>query len=441
MKFLFTFIVITFICNRLFSDELLSPYMNEEEYTFFVEEVSDAVSTHPEYLSSLDSLRAAGANLKGIKSNLLPQVRLIIDSNNQLDKSFEDGSNNLFEKSRSDHKTDATITVSQLLYDFGATRNDISKSEALFNSKKAELSATILDLIYRSVISYINVSAYTIFTKTINDSYERHSTIKQRIEQKVEGGLSAPRELSRAQAREAEAYAKLITVRQNLSKAISEYRIYFPNSPLPKKLPPENLNLQFRTLEESRNMMMQNNPSILRAISALEASVFNTKKIKGDSLPRLDLEIRGSQYNLSEQSDEYDVYSGLNLSYDIFTGGKMRALNEEAQAESSAYMNSKDAIIRKLEAEVTNSLQNIKLIPNNIEAYQNAYKANKQSQFYANEQFQTSNVLLLDLLQTERDFLESSQALIEALRSSQIENYSYMKLTGELGNKFKLRVN
>ena len=430
----------TLIGGRLYSDDLLNPYMNAEEYSGFIEQVSNAVSDHPEYLSSLDSLRAAGASLKGTKSNLLPQIRLIIDSNNQLDKSFEDGSNNLFEKSRSDHKTDATITVSQLLYDFGATSNDISKSEALFDAKRAELSSTILDLIYRSVISYINVAAYTIFTNTINDSYERHTAIKERIEQKVEGGLSAPRELSRAQARQAEAYAKLITVRQNLSKAISEYRIYFPINPLPEKLPPEILELQFRTRDTSRNLMMQNNPSVLRAISALEASVFNAKKVKGESLPRLDLEIRGSQYNLSEQSDEYDVYSGLNLSYDLYTGGRMRALNEEAQAESSAYMNNKDAIIRKIEAEMSNSLQNIKLIPANIEAYQNAYKANKQSQFYANEQFQTSNVLLLDLLQTERDFLESSQALIEALRSSQIENYSYMKLTGELGDKFKLRV-
>ena len=440
MKLLFTFFVMTLIGGSLYSDDLLNPYMNNEEYSAFIEQVSDAVSDHPEYLSSLDSLKAAGASLKGTKSNLLPQIRLIIDSNNQLDKSFEDGSNNLFEKSRSDHKTDATITVSQLLYDFGATSNDISKSEALFDAKRAELSSTILDLIYRSVISYINVAAYTIFTNTINDSYERHTAIKERIEQKVEGGLSAPRELSRAQARQAEAYAKLITVRQNLSKAISEYRIYFPVNPLPKKLPPEILELQFRTTDTSRSLMMQNNPSVLRAISALEASVFNAKKVKGESLPRLDLEIRGSQYNLSEQSDEYDVYSGLNLSYDLYTGGRMKALNEEAQAESSAYMNNKDAIIRKIEAEMSNSLQNIKLIPANIEAYQNAYKANKQSQFYANEQFQTSNVLLLDLLQTERDFLESSQALIEALRSSQIENYSYMKLTGELGDKFKLRV-
>ena len=430
----------TLIGGSLYSDDLLNPYMDKEEYSAFIQQVSDAVSDHPEYLSSLDSLKAAGASLQGTKSNLLPQIRLIIDSNNQLDKSFEDGSNNLFEKSRSDHKTDATITVSQLLYDFGATSNDISKSEALFDAKRAELSSTILDLIYRSVISYINVAAYTIFTNTINDSYERHTAIKERIEQKVEGGLSAPRELSRAQARQAEAYAKLITVRQNLSKAISEYRIYFPVNPLPKKLPPEILELQFRTTDTSRSLMMQNNPSVLRAISALEASVFNAKKVKGESLPRLDLEIRGSQYNLSEQSDEYDVYSGLNLSYDLYTGGRMKALNEEAQAESSAYMNNKDAIIRKIEAEMSNSLQNIKLIPANIEAYQNAYKANKQSQFYANEQFQTSNVLLLDLLQTERDFLESSQALIEALRSSQIENYSYMKLTGELGDKFKLRV-
>ena len=441
MKTINTIIVLIFLCANLYSDDLLEPFMDEDQYQLFVEQISEAVSIHPEYLSSLDSLRAAGANLKGTKANMLPQVRFIIDSNNQLDKSFEDGSSNLFEKSRSEHKTDATITISQLLYDFGATKNDISKSEALFDAKRAELSSTIIDLIYRSVISYINVSAYTIFTNTINQSYKRHVAIRERIEQKVEGGLSAPRELSRALARQAEAYAKLITVRQNLSKAIAEYRIYFPVSELPSKLPPSDLSLQLRTLQESRELMMKSNPNILRAISSLEASIFNTKKVKGESLPRLDFEIRGGQYNLSDQSDEYDIYSGINLSYDVYTGGKMTALNEQAEAESSAYMNNKDAIIRKIEAEMSNSLQNIKLIPSNIEAYKNAYIANKQSQYYANEQFQTSNVLLLDLLQTERDFLESSQALIEALRSSQIENYSYMKLTGELGDRFELRIN
>ena len=301
MKYRFILIVGIFFFQKTVADELLNPYMNQAEYENFVIQVSDAVSVHPEYLSSLDSLKAAGANLKGSKANLLPQIKLIIDSNNLLDKSFEDGSNNLFEKSQSDHKTDARLTVTQLLYDFGATKNNISKSEAQFDAKRAELSSTILNLIYKSIVSYINVSAYTIFTNTIDGSYERHKAIKERIELKVDGGLSAPRELSRANARQAEAYAKLITVRQNLSKAISEYRIYFPNNELPSKLPPENQLLQFRTLVESRQLMMSNNPDVLRAISNLEASLFNVKKVKGESLPRLDLEVRGSQYNLSEQ--------------------------------------------------------------------------------------------------------------------------------------------
>ena len=441
MRLRLILVAIVLFNGKLPADELLNPYMDKEQYEVFINQISEAVSSNPEYLASMSSLRAAGANLKGTKANILPQIRLKVDSNNLLDKSFEDGSNNLFEKSRSDHKTDATISINQLLYDFGATKNDISRSEALFDVSRAELSSTILNLIYNSTVSYINVSAYTIFTNTINSSYERHSSIKERIEKKVEGGLSAPRELSRANARQAEAYAKLITVRQNLSKAISEYRIYFPNDDLPTKLPPANLSLEYRTIQESRDLMMNSNPDILKAISSLKASAFNVKKVKGESLPRLDLEIRGGQYNLSEQSDEYDLYSGLNLSYDIYTGGKRKVFNEQAQEESQAYMSNKDAMIRKVEAQISNSLQNIKLIPDNIQAYQNAYKANKQSQYYANEQFQTSNVLLLDLLQTERDFLESSQALIEALRSSQIESYSYMKLTGELGDKFKLRIN
>ena len=99
MKTFIAIIAMTSLSSALLSDDLLDPYMSSSEYEVFIKQVSDAVSDHPEYLSSLDSLKAAGANLKGTKANLLPQIRLIVDSNNQLDKSFEDGANNLFEKS------------------------------------------------------------------------------------------------------------------------------------------------------------------------------------------------------------------------------------------------------------------------------------------------------------------------------------------------------
>ena len=171
------------------------------------------------------------------------------------------------------------------------------------------------------------------------------------------------------------------------------------------------------------------------------ASIFNSNLVDSRTLPRLDLEIRGSQYNLSDQSDEYDLYSGLNLSYDLYSGGRNSALKSQASAEVLVYQNNRDSLLRNLSAELSNSIKNIKLIPESLAAYQNAYLANKESRYYANEQFETSNVLLLDLLQTERDFLESSEALIESMRSSQIENYIFLKLTGELGDEFKIILN
>ena len=77
-------------------------------------------------------------------------------------------------------------------------------------------------------------------------------------------------------------------------------------------------------------------------------------------------------------------------------------------------------------------------MPERLEAYKNAYVANKQSQYYAEKEFESSNALLLDLLQTERDFLDASESLIETLRTAEIQKYTYLQLTGELGQTFEV---
>ena len=84
------------------------------------------------------------------------------------------------------------------------------------------------------------------------------------------------------------------------------------------------------------------------------------------------------------------------------------------------------------------SVKNLNLLPDRLNAYKNAYLANKKSQYFAQEEFRSSNALLLDLLQTERDFLDASESLIETLRSSEIQKYAYLQLIGELGDTFQI---
>ena len=272
----------------------------------------------------------------------------------------------------------------------------------------------------------------------MEESYLRHKSIKERIKQRVESGLSAARELSRAEAREAEAFAKLTSVRQNLGIAISKFRIYFPTGDLPTKIPFHPNNFSNVSLLVSQDIMLSRNPLVLQANEQLRASKFRTKNVNASALPRLDLELKKQHYNVTQETDEFDFYSGVNFTYDIYTGGRNEALKEQAKAEESATLNDRDALMQKLIAELRESVKNLNLLPDRLNAYKNAYLANKKSQYFAQEEFRSSNALLLDLLQTERDFLEASESLIETLRSSEIQKYSYLQLIGELGDTFQI---
>ena len=76
----------------------------------------------------------------------MPQIQLILDSKNAVSRKYANDPTNFVERSRSDHKTNARFTLNQLLYDFGATQYEISRSEALSKASRAELSNTIQEL-------------------------------------------------------------------------------------------------------------------------------------------------------------------------------------------------------------------------------------------------------------------------------------------------------
>ena len=441
MKKLAVLLVLSaFLAQTIFSSDegLLDISMNQNEFDAFKERVGKALANHPSYKSSEASLVAAFAQVEGTKSSLRPQIKLILDSNNAISRKYASDPSNLVERSRSDHKTNARFSLNQLLYDFGATRYDVSRTEALSKASRAELSNTIQELLYSSIRSYIDVASYRSFQGVVESSYQRHKAIKELIQQRFDSGMSAGRELSRAQAREAEALAKLTSVKQNLGIAISRFRVYFPDGELPKKLPSYPYSLSDRTLDESRNSMLEKNPNILQANEEYLASSYKTKNANASALPRLDLEVTKTHYNVTKESDEFDTFAGLNLSYDIFTGGRDEAYKKQTKADEVASLNNRDALIQNLVADLKESLRNLKLLPERLTAYRNSYAANKQSQFYAQKEFETSSALLLDLLQTERDFLDASESLLENIRSSEIEKYSYLQLTGELGEIFEV---
>ena len=71
-------------------DDLLDSAMDRSDFLLFKERVGLAVANHPEFKASEASLRAAYAQVKGSRSSLLPQISVILDSNNALSRKYAD---------------------------------------------------------------------------------------------------------------------------------------------------------------------------------------------------------------------------------------------------------------------------------------------------------------------------------------------------------------
>ena len=265
-------VFLSLIATSAISDDvLLETYMTEMEFNDFKDRVGRAVAEHPEFKSSKANLRAVYAQLEGSKAALRPQIKVLLDSNNAISRKYRNEASNLVERSQADHKTNVRFSINQLLYDFGASKYEVSMNESLTKASRAELSNKVLELLYLSIKSYIDVASYINFVNVVEDSYLRHTTIKERIQQRVDSGLAAGRELSRAEAREAEAFAKLTSVRQNLGVAISNFRIYFPEGELPNKLPYYPYELT-TNIVASQKIMFSRNPLILQANEQFQPS-------------------------------------------------------------------------------------------------------------------------------------------------------------------------
>jgi outer membrane protein TolC len=69
-----------------------------------------------------------------------------------------------------------------------------------------------------------------------------------------------------------------------------------------------------------------------------------------------------------------------------------------------------------------------------IDIFQKAFLANDRSRDNLTLQFQTSNVSLLELLQAERDYLESSENMVFNQRAILLSSYTQLAILGRLLN-------
>ena len=407
--------------------------MNEQEETVFINSLISSIQDHPAYLESMAIVESSKASLDIAQSANKPQIQFQGNSRNSLKQKFNNPLSALTESSRDQHRTDGSLVMQQSLFD-PIIKEEISKQEYIvqadYYNNKQKISELTLDM----AIACQDTAAYKIISDLIDISIESHSQIVGRIKMRVDSGRAAQAEMMRAEARLAEAQAKKMTIDLKLQSARAKFGQLIINAkPCLKFLEVDKEKL----INDSSIVIdaLQQNYSIMNANELIKASERELQKAKAGFKPKINLEVRGDRYDLTGDQN-YDLYAGVNFNVDIYTGGKKKAMVKLAQQQLKSSQLKKEILLKELKIKSQANLAELENSNQRLAIFNNAFEAYEESRNKLSLQFESSNVSLLELLQAERDYIESAELLIinkKEINSSQLRQ---LFLLGKIINYF-----
>ena len=394
--------------------------MNKQEQEVFIDSLISSIQAHPVYLESLAIVGSSKASLDIAQSANKPQIQFQGNSRNSLKQKFNNPLSALTESSKDQHRADGSLIMQQSLFD-PIIKEEISKQEYILQADYYNNQQKVSELTLDMAIACQDTAAYKIISDLIDISIDNHSQIVGRIKMRVESGRAAQAEMMRAEARLAEAQAKKMTIDLKLQSARAKFsQLIVDAKPCLKFLKVDSDQL----INDSSKVIdaIEENYSIMKANELIKASERELEKAKAGFKPKINLELRGDRYDLTGDQN-YDLYAGVNFNVDIYTGGKKKALVRLAEEQLKSSTLKKEILLKELKIKSEANLAELENSSDRLAIFNNAFEAYEQSKNKLSLQFESSNVSLLELLQAERDYIESAELLIinkKEINSSQL---------------------
>ena len=403
--------------------------MSSETHAVFMKNLQQSLNLHPESLLQ-DSLISQQINqAKIIKSELKPKMYFQMNSKSPpLDSETDSFFQSLQQKNTS--VLDQTLILEQLITDFGQTKNRVSQQEELVNSERASSLSEKTKLALRMLDACFNTAAYSLLLEVSNSSVVQHQEITDLIKIRVDSGRAPGREMSRSMARLAEAKAKKLLIGSNLAESIANFRSLLPNQTACKKFPLTKFYIELNELNAIDAAQADNNDirSANFKITALEKQL---KSVKQGKYPLITAEIRADKFDV-HNSEDYNLIGAVKFNWNLYQGRKRRIQEQNTREEIKAATFQKEVLERNVESLVSSNLAELKQSKLTLAAFTDAYTANVQSREQLKLQFFAANISLLELLQSERDYLEAAEALVLNTKKIRMAEHLHLFYVGAL---------
>lgn len=402
--------------------------------TTLYQSVEQALNTNPQLQALAHNSQALQYDLKQSRGGYLPTVDL------SLGYGLEQHSDDVTRQAGADPsdtdwdpRGDATLRLTQKVYDGGETGSQVSIRKAQLDSGNYQLQAATQAIALDAVTAHLNVFRQHEMVALAEKNLKVHRDIYQSLAEREQAGAGSIADVTQVQARLARAESTLYLSQAELSQAIANYTRVIGTPPaelayagVPDTLP--------QTLEDALQRTEQENPELLALDAELVEADSRLALARSNYKPKIDLEL-SSCYNDQLEGDpswQNTNAAMLFLRWNLFSGGQDKAGTNAALSRKHQSRSKRAAKLVELTEATSTVWANYLALQRQKAAFRDAVDYSRKTFDAYLNQFSVSQRSLLDVLIVENDYFQSAVQFVTVGMNETIAAYRILALTGAL---------
>lgn len=392
-----------------------------------------AYITNPTLNAKRAELRAIDEEISQARSNFRPSLSSTLDSG--IRKINPNPKNKLTSSGAQTHHPESySFTLTQPIFRGLRTINAIREAEATIQSVRADLRSTEQTVLLNGVTAYMDVLRDQAIVRLREGNVRVLSEQLQATRDRFDVGEVTKTDVAQSEAARSGSVSQLNLAQSNLKTSRASYQRIVGHPPSNVVEPQPIDALLPRELTGALGTAEAENPDIVSAVFAEEASRYAIKQIIGEMLPQVDLQ--ATYEDALEPSTSLDSQSTTTVTGTIriplYSGGEPSSRARQARETNQQRLRQIDEARAQANADVIAAWGRLMAARAQIESDQEQVRANKIALNGVREEEKVGQRTILDVLDAEQDLLDSQVALVGTQRDRVVAAFTLLAAVGRL---------
>ncbi len=398
-----------------------------EATAFAIGNSPDVAIVKNQYLSRVEQIGQARAGFK-------PKVDLALGWGNEWTNSPSTRASTNSSDYVDLQRGEASLTMSQLLYDGQRTKNDSDRTTAEAEAQRFQLWSVAENTTLEVADAYMSVINAQESSTLAAANLESHIEILDGIRKRSDHGLGSASDLSQVKGRLSRAHTNYLATDNNVLDAKARYYKVVGQEAVGLVKPVPVDEYMPVSYEEALKRAGKIHPTLLSAQLDVDAAVAQLKIRDSDFHPDVRLELGGTWNNNMDGAVGYnnDLTAMIRMRYNLFNGGADSHRKKEAYYQLMEASAIRDRAQREVAQGMSLSWNAYQLLERQMEFLEDhVIEAEKTLDAYK-QQFSLGRRTLVDLLDAENELFEARKELLKADKDRVMTQFRVLNAMGDL---------